>query len=108
MTPAERALEFRRAVVARCRAGRPGEGFDLDASYVLGVVHELAQQALQEAVEDEREECALLMEGGANKPGTFTQSEFCRLVDHAQDICECSDRAAAIRARGDAKAVTNG
>ena len=48
--------------------------------------------ALREAVEDERERCAKITEAESG-PG-FS----CRHVDHAQGFCECSAKAAAIRA----------
>ena len=51
-----------------------------------------AAVALSKAVADERERCAKIAEAESG-PG-FS----CRHVDHAQGFCECSAKAAAIRA----------
>ena len=53
---------------------------------------DIIAQALRKAVADERERCAKIAEAESG-PG-FS----CRHVDHAQGFCECSAKAAAIRA----------
>ncbi len=45
---------------------------------------------VDEAIADEREACARLVE----------EEGPCRHVDHVQDFCACREKAAAIRARG--------
>jgi len=83
----------------RCRSC--GEGLCDPCVALLVVLYEPLLAAIDEAVKAEREACASLMEGGPERlPGTFTQSDLCRLVEHAQDMCECSERARAIRERG--------
>jgi hypothetical protein len=46
------------------------------------------------------EEAAKLMAGSGESFDSFLAAEqrFCRLVDHAQGMCECAERAAAVRA----------
>lgn len=45
----------------------------------------------------EREACAALMESDVR--GARRVNPFCRLADHMQNLCECEERADAIRAR---------
>lgn len=45
------------------------------------------ERAIRAAQEEMREEAAALMESG----------NFCRMVEHIQHMCECEERAAAIR-----------
>ena len=54
---------------------------------------EAAEACVKDAVDAERERCAQICEAESG-PG-FS----CRHVDHAQGFCECSAKAAAIRAR---------
>ena len=62
-------------------------------SQVCNEITKRVAAALREAVEDERERCAKIAEAESG-PG-FS----CRHVDHSQGFCECSAKAAAIRAR---------
>lgn len=45
----------------------------------------------------EREACAKLMESDVK--GNRRSNQFCRLADHMQGLCECEERADAIRNR---------
>ena len=61
----------------------------------------------EEGARAEREACAKLMAGPDGDGLDLFQAEqsagrtFCRWVEHAQDQCDCAERAAAIRARSE-------
>tara|TARA_R110000868_G_C10468717_1_gene728118 strand:+ start:97 stop:567 length:471 start_codon:yes stop_codon:yes gene_type:complete len=70
---------------------------DTDPQMIRDCVAVVRAYLRGDAVTAEREACAALMESDVR--GARRVNQFCRLAEHKQNLCECAERADAIRAR---------